>query len=191
MVRATEGAATVFAQLGAQIREVVFPSPDQVVRDAMVQCAVEAAVAHESTFPGRESEYGPALAGLVRSGLSVNGLTLAKVGQRRAEFSGRVAALFREIDLLLMPAMNNAAPTWVLLAERANDPAARFARIRFTSPFNMTGSPSLTLPGGATSEGLSVGFQLVGRHLDEALVLRAGDAFQQATRWHARRPGVR
>jgi len=84
--------------------------------------------------------------------------------------------------------MNRAAPTLASLAEQINDPEARYARIRFTAPFNMSGSPSLTLPGGATKEGLPVGFQLVGRHLEEALVLRAGHAFQQATQWHTRRP---
>lgn len=60
--------------------------------------------------------------------------------------------------------------------------------MRFTAPFDMSGSPSLTLPGGATAEGLPVGFQLIGRHFDEALLLRAGYAYQQATDWHRRRP---
>lgn len=190
MVRVTEEACAVFAQLGAKLRDVVFPSPDQIVQDAVLLCAVEAAVAHESTFPARESEYGPVLAGLLQMGRSADGLELAKILQRRAAFRGRLAALFAEIDLLLMPAMNRAAPTLASLAEQINVPEARYARIRFTAPFNMSGSPSLTLPGGATNEGLPVGFQLVGRHLDEALVLRAGHAFQRATQWHSRRPGA-
>ena len=87
-----------------------------------------------------------------------------------------------------MPAMNRAAPTLASVVEHMNDPEARYARIRFTSPFDMSGSPSLTLPGGATSEGLPVGFQIIGRPLDEGLVLRAGHAFQQATQWHKRHP---
>jgi amidase len=69
------------------------------------------------------------------------------------------------------------------------DPSqARFSRVRFTSPFDMSGSPALVLPGGKTAEGLPVGFQMIGRHLEEALLLRAGHAFQQATDWHRRRP---
>ena len=42
-------------------------------------------------------------------------------------------------------------------AKFAGDPEARFARIRFTAPFDMSGSPSLTLPGGATPAGLPLG----------------------------------
>ena len=188
MVRVTQDAAAVFRQLGADVREVVFPSPDQIVRDAVVLCCVEAAVAHEPTYPTRASEYGPVLAGLLEIGRKVDGLALTKILQRRAAFSGRLAALFCDIDLLLMPAMNSAAPTLAFLAARAGDPNARYARVRFTAPFDMSGSPTLTLPGGATSQGLPVGFQLAGRHLDEALILRAGHAFQKATQWHTRRP---
>jgi amidase len=89
-----------------------------------------------------------------------------------------------------MPAMNCAAPTVASLVERMMDPEARYARARFTAPFNMSGNPSLTLPGGATREGLPIGFQIIGRHLDERLVLRAGHAFQQATQWHRRHPSL-
>jgi len=190
MVRTCEEASAVLSGLGAELRDIVFPSPDEVIRDAVLLCAVEAAVAHEETFPAREGEYGPVLKALLALGRRLDGFALTRIHQRRAAFSGRLAALFREIDLLLVPVMNNAAPTLALLAERQGDPEARHARVRFTAPFDMSGSPSLTLPGGKTGEGLPVGFQLIGRHLDEALLLRAGHAFQQATDWHRRRPPV-
>ncbi|HET6599712.1 MAG TPA: hypothetical protein VFG60_07090 [Burkholderiaceae bacterium] len=56
------------------------------------------------------------------------------------------------------------------------------------SPRRMRGSPALTLPGGFTAEGVPVGFQLIGPHFEEALLLQAGCAFQQATEWHLQRP---
>lgn len=186
--RVAEEAAAVFAQLGCELRDVAFPSPGQVAGDAVLLCAVEAAAAHGSTYPARAGEYGPVLAGLLDTGRKADGLAIAKIARRRADFSGRVAALFREIDLLLMPAMRFAAPTLASVAERASDPDARVAGLRFTAPLNMSGSPSLTLPGGATRGGMPIGFQIVGRHLDEGLILRAGHTSQQATQWHARRP---
>jgi Asp-tRNA(Asn)/Glu-tRNA(Gln) amidotransferase A subunit family amidase len=69
------------------------------------------------------------------------------------------------------------------------DPARRTtagteARLRFTAPFDMSRHPTLTLPGGQAAEGLPVGFQIIGRHMEEALLLRARHAFQQATEWH-------
>lgn len=190
MVRVTETAATLFARLGASVRDVACPPLDDIARDAVTLCATEAAVAHAPTFPARAAEYGPVLSKLLETGRQVDGLTLAKVVAHRAAFSGRLAALFRDVDLLLLPGMNEAAPTIVSMATRVADPEARVGRFRFTAPFDMSGSPCLALPGGKTADGLPVGFQLVGRQFEEALVLRAGYAFQQATDWHQRHPSL-
>ena len=181
-------AAATLATLGATLHEVVVPAPEQIVHDAVLLCATEAAVAHAATFPARASEYGPVLSGLLELGRKLDGRAVAKIHQRRRQFSGRLAALFGEIDVLLLPAMDIGAPTLDYMAAHRNDAEARYARVRFTAPFDMTGSPCLTLPGGTTADGLPVGFQLVGRHFDEALLLRAGHAYQQATDWHRRLP---
>lgn len=188
MARITGEAALVFAQLGAEVRDVRVPSLDQITRDAVQLCSVETALAHAATYPARASEYGPVLAAHIDAGRQLSGLALGGIVQRREVFRGALAALFGEIDLLLLPAMNVAAPSLAWMAAMAGNPEARFARIRFTAPLDMSGSPSLTLPGGATEAGLPLGFQIVGRHLDEALILRAGHAYQQATAWHTRRP---
>jgi len=154
-------------------------------------CAIEAAAAHEATYPARASEYGPVFAAFLDTGRNVDASTVVKIRKRRAEFSGRVAALFKEIDVLIVPALNRAGLTLAELSPNVANPAqARIGRVRFTAPFDMTGSPALVLPGGRTAQGLPVGFQMVGRHLEEALLLRAGHAFQQATDWHRHRPPV-
>ena len=62
------------------------------------------------------------------------------------------------------------------------------ALMRFTSPFNMSGSPTITLPSGFTSRGTPIAFQLVGRHFSEDLLVRAGRAFQRETDWHRKHP---
>ena len=53
---------------------------------------------------------------------------------------------------------------------------------------DMSGHPTLTLPGGMTRDGMPVGFQIVSRAFDEAGILAAGHAYQQATGWHLERP---
>ena len=190
MVRTTEEAMSVLTQLGALPRDVCFPSPDAIVRDWTPLCGVEAAVAHEATYPSRASEYGPVLAGLLELGRGISSPAVTKILLRRATFRGQLDALFRDIDLLVMPVMNVAAPSLADMAAAGRAPAAVEALLRFTAPFDMSGHPTLTLPGGKTADGLPVGFQIVGRHMEEDLVLRAGCAFQQATDWHKRRPPV-
>ena len=61
---------------------------------------------------------------------------------------------------------------------------------RFTSPFNLTGLPALSVPCGFTTEGLPIGLQIVSRAWNEAGVLRAGYAFQEATEWHKVKPEI-
>jgi amidase len=54
----------------------------------------------------------------------------------------------------------------------------------------MTGQPTLTLPGGLSTEGLPIAFQVVAVELDEATLIHAGIAFQSATDWHRRHPAL-
>jgi len=188
--RTMEETSATFEQLGATVRTVAFPASDQIGKDTSLLCAAEAAAAHAATFPSQATEYGPVLAGFLQLGRQASALALAKILRERALISGRLAALYQGIELLLMPVIPLAGLTLAWMAERANDADARYQRIRFATPFNMSGSPSLTLPGGVTNDGIPIGFQIVGKHLDEALVLRAGHTFQQATDWHNRHPEI-
>ena len=60
--------------------------------------------------------------------------------------------------------------------------------LSFTFPINMTGQPAATVPAGFTQGGLPVGMQIVGRHLDDGLALRASAAFEAARPWKDRWP---
>ena len=82
--------------------------------------------------------------------------------------------MFHSIDLLLVPAQSFAAPSLADMAMlgQSNDMISRL--FRFTCPFDSSGNPTITLPGGFTASGLPIGLQLVGPHLSEALLVRAG-----------------
>jgi aspartyl-tRNA(Asn)/glutamyl-tRNA(Gln) amidotransferase subunit A len=58
----------------------------------------------------------------------------------------------------------------------------------FTVSANLAGLPGVSVPCGFSSEGLPIGFQLMGRMFDEATLLRVADAYERSTDWHARRP---
>jgi aspartyl-tRNA(Asn)/glutamyl-tRNA(Gln) amidotransferase subunit A len=60
----------------------------------------------------------------------------------------------------------------------------------YTYPFNLTQQPALSVPCGFTSAGLPIGLQIVGARHADALVLRVGQAYQSATDWHRRSPGL-
>jgi amidase len=187
VIAAVRDAGKVLQGLGAIIKEVKVPSPEAVMAAWGTCCAVEAAIAHEATYPVRAAEYG-GLARLIDSGGSVGAIDLMKAHHERLVFSGALAALFSDIDLLLVPTQPRADFTLAQEAESFATPEGLAEFLRFATPFDMSGSPTIILPAGFTTEGLPLSFQLVSRHLDEALLVRAGHAYQQATNWHRQHP---
>ncbi|UDL96570.1 amidase [Lichenihabitans sp. PAMC28606] len=185
---AIEEARRALVDLGATMVEIDFPDSQQVLQDWFPLCAVEAAVAHEATFPSRRADYGVILAQFLDIAADVTAADLQKIALRRLAFRGEVEAAMDGIDLLLVPVQGMSGPTMadILTAAEADPVIADL--LRFSSAFNMTGQPTITLPAGVTSNGRPVGVQLVGRHLDEALLCRAGHAFQSVTDWHKRHP---
>lgn len=175
------------AALGAELREVRVPAVDEVVQHWASFCAVETALAHEATYPARAAEYGPELAGLIEHGRTLPTRDYAAILIERAIFSGRLAGVFEDVDLLLVPALTGPVPTladWAALRGGADIAPL----LRFTAPFDVSGSPTITFPAGRDGSGMPVSMQLVGRHVSEALLCRAAAAFQRATDWHTRHP---
>ena len=187
---AVESLIATLVSLGAEVREVRLPPADELITQWGMACAVETALAHLDTFPARAADYGPALRDLIAGGRALPALALGRINQARAAFTGGLTALFDEVDILVAPTLPVSTPTLQGMAEILGGAAGGVEPLRFTAPFNMSGSPSLTLPAGFTPGGLPVGVQLIGRHLEEGLLLRAGDAFQRVTDWHTRHPAL-
>ena len=183
-------AIATLRDLGAEIVEIRFPDTTRMVEDWFPLCGVETAVAHELTYPARKDEYGPALSGLLDLGRALSGMDYQKIILRRIDFRGQVAALFQSIDLLIVPAQGFASPTIAKMSTVGEDAGLMSALLNYTCPFDMSGSPTITLPGGFTPQNTPVAFQLVGAHLSEAILCRAGHAFQQATDFHKRHPAL-
>jgi len=92
---------------------------------------------------------------------------------------------FERFDLLAGPT----SPTTAFrLGERTEDPLAMYLSDVFTIPSNLSGMPAISIPCGLAPDGLPVGFQLMGKFLDEATVLRAAYALEQDLGFAARPP---
>ena len=104
---------------------------------------------------------------------------------------GALRPIFERHDLLLTPTMPAVAFPLGLNSplEAAGEPDG-LGWTPFTYPFNLTGQPAATVPCGSTADGRPVGLQIVGRRLEDALVLRAAAAFEQAMPWADRWPAL-
>jgi len=188
VVAAVEAAKDVLASLGARIRPVSFPSPYEALRGWFHICGAETAKVHEKTYPSRADEYQAGMAQLIEHGRTVSGEAVAKAWVDRLEFSGRLAAAFEDVDLMLIPTMTTPTPTLPELEAFGDDDDVLLQMIRYTAPFDLAGNPTIVLPAGFSSTNVPISLQLVGKHLSEDLLCAAGHAFQQATDWHLRRP---
>ncbi len=175
-------------RLGARPVSVRMPPVDTIVADWAPHCGVEAAVAHAASFPSRRSEYGPVLAAVLDLGLRLSATDYQTILLRRAEFTGRMNGLMKDIDVLLTPAIPFAAPSNEQIATLRQDPAYRLRLSRYTAAFDMSGHPTLTLPTGFTDDGRPVAAQLIAGTLQEATLVRVGRAFQAQSPWHLKRP---
>jgi aspartyl-tRNA(Asn)/glutamyl-tRNA(Gln) amidotransferase subunit A len=99
---------------------------------------------------------------------------------------------FERVDAILAPASPIPAPR---LGENeveigGEEAAVRGLLVGASRPANFTGHPALSVPCGFTPEGLPVGLQLIGPRWGEASLLAIAKAYEEATPWHTRHPGV-
>jgi amidase len=174
--------------LGARLVPVTFPSISEALTAWGHLCAVETAIAHEATYPSRAAEYGPGLGAFIESAGKVTAMDLGKAQITRGKFAGQVAAAFQDIDVLLVPVMRTPTPGAAEWVEMAKGDIGHL--LRHSAEFDFTGQPTITLNGGFDKRGAPIGFQLVGKHLSEDLLLRAGHAYQTITDWHSRHPSL-
>ena len=117
-----------------------------------------------------------------------HGRAYAKAQNVRPPFIKAYDTVLADVDVLVMPtcittAPKNHTPGTYLEALEANLAAINSSGSRNTMPFNYTGHPALALPVGKSSAGLPVSMQLVGRFLDDPLLMRTAYTYQQATDW--------
>lgn len=188
-------AAATFERLGATLVEVLVP--DEIASLYEVYRAVqkpEAFTYHDEMgwLATRAEKYAPAVRANIVSGGEYSAADYIRGRRARRAFSDGMAALLRQVDALLTPAVAIAAP----LADESDTPLRAGGRelyggtLRCTLPFNMSRQPALALPCGFTPSGLPIGLQLAAGAFNEATLLRLGHAYQRVTDWHTRRPPI-
>ena len=186
----TMQAIGVLGELGAEIVDVSLPLFEyaQPISNAILMS--EASAAHRDTLLKYGEQLYPPVRERLEEGLFISAAEYLRAQQGRQVFCQQVAGLLRDVDLLAGPAEPVTAPP---LLEQRVEVGGRARAVtpmltKYTRVYNITGSPAISAPCGFAGDGLPVGLHLAGRAFDEATVLRAAYAYQQATGWGARRP---
>ena len=84
---------------------------------------------------------------------------------------------FRKVDAIVTPTSPTAA---FKLGEKVDDPLAMYLADIYTVTADLAGIPGISVPCGETRENLPIGLQILGKHFDEATILRVAHAYEMS-----------
>ncbi|MEU8682359.1 amidase [Streptomyces sp. NPDC048611] len=169
------------SNLGAELVEVEIPMARYVQAIQWGLMVPEATAYHERALRSVPELYGPDIRVLLEAGELMSAGDYLRAQRARTLMREAWGRLLDEVDVI-------AAPTVPMTAVVAGQDAVEWpdgttesvsdAYVRLSAPANITGIPALTLPVGRDQAGLPIGMQLMGPPMGEALVLRAGHAYE-------------
>lgn len=189
---AYQDALGVLKQAGATLVEAILPPIEAVVAAHRAIIFSEATAAHEALLRTKADLIGDDVRPLLQAGFFLSATEYLGAQQARRNLIAAYRKAWKSFDILATPTSPIAATAFEATTARlmGQDVPLVRAYLDATMPFNLTGQPAISVPCGFTGAGLPVGLQLVGRPFDEALLLRAGAAYEAATDWHRRVPPV-
>jgi aspartyl-tRNA(Asn)/glutamyl-tRNA(Gln) amidotransferase subunit A len=178
--------------LGARVDEISMPELDLTGPMFLAISGAEVAEQHRERLKLHAQEYNPVIRRRIESGFFVSGSAYIHAQRMRCLIGDAFAREFRQHDLIATPA--NLAPAFPIgqerLMVRGRDTHHVEVVLRMMRIYNINGLPAISIPAGFSGDGLPLSLQLAGKWFDDALVLRAAHAFQQATDWHLRQPAI-
>ncbi len=190
--QAVSDALKVLETMGAVVTKVSFPMflQSQAISNAILMA--EAAACHRDLLAKHADKLYPPVRLRLEAGLFISSADYLRAQQARSLFDRQARQLLQEVDLLAGPTEPVTAPKLLAPQVQAGEHTVGTipALTQYTRPYNITGSPAISIPCGFSDAGLPIALQLAGRPFDELTVLRAAHAYEQATEWHERRPPV-
>ena len=171
--------------LGATIVDLEMPWAEDPLGDDRRFVPVEGSRVHRERMedPEISARISKDVLARLRHGAGIDASLYHEWMNRRVEIVRLGDELLQTVDLIATPTTPRTAG---IIAEI--DPLSYRSVLALTSVFDITHQPSISVPCGFDAEGLPVGLMLSGRRWNDALVLRAAHAYQEATDWHGRRP---
>ncbi len=140
--------------------------------------AVEMLHGHHVTYPSRKAEYG-ALGELLAMAETLPAASYMQAEMCRREFTVQLEQIFLQCDVMLCPSMSLYASPREGTPEMDGVISDLAETIRFTAPYDCSGSPTLSIPWRPGSVGIPTGIQLVGRHFEESVLVTLGSRIEK------------
>jgi aspartyl-tRNA(Asn)/glutamyl-tRNA(Gln) amidotransferase subunit A len=183
-VAAFDAACRTLESLGARLVDVqLSPLVDYLDANRLIMLA-EAYALHERDFRERPQDFGHHMFARIGLGAFLTAADYVEATRQRRELCVEFARALDGVDAVVSANSTGPAPRIDAIPTYST-----FERASYTGPYNLTGSPALSVPIGF-EDGLPLAFQIAGRPFDEAGIMRVGHAFEQATDFHRQRPAI-
>ena len=174
VLRALDDAAGALSLAGAQIVEVQLPDYALMEAVGAVMIHVQGLHLHETSLREKAHLWGRMATQTVMAGAILTDVDLQAAMELVPALTEGVTRAMNGCDALITATTLAPAPPFAMF-----DKGAVWTPMR-TLPFNVTGHPALSLPAGFAN-GLPIGIQIIGRHGDEAGILRIASAYEGCT----------
>lgn len=168
---------------GIKVVPVQIPTLEHVAFIGYMTILSESFTVHEENLKDRIGDFGEDIQGLYQMGIP-SAVDYIKAQQIARKLKTEFEAAFSAVDALLTPTLPCLPPdigsTTVTINGKEEDLNNHIMRFMF--PGNVTGLPSLSLPGGM-ADGLPVGLQIIGPEFSEAKILNIGKAIEDHVRF--------
>ena len=178
-------ACQTLVRMGADLVPLKLSPLDTYVGCGRLILQAEGFALHEEWLRTRLGDYGMRGRTRLLPGAFLGASDYIRAQQMRTVLAREFATAMETVDAAIcvssleMPcAINDEAEI-----DRTYDRQAR-------TPFNLTGSPAISVPMGFSKDGLPIGLQVVGRAFGEAMVYRVAHSYESVTEWHLRRPDL-
>jgi len=187
-----DGHRKTFESLGCIVEQA---EPDFAPAEIAFRTLRALGTAHsaEGDYRAHPEAFKDTLKGEIEEGLHLTGMDVARAEAAHAQLWRGFQAFLEKHEYFVLP-------TTQLPPFDVDTPyPTEIAGVKFTNYIDWmkscwyisaTGNPAASVPGGFTPEGLPVGVQIVGRNKEDFSVLQMAHAFEQATGFGKKRPGI-
>ena len=181
-------AGAVMEEMGATVEEVSMPVTAHCGTMGTVLINTESAAVYRDWTHERLRDFSRSNRTVLLSGSIMPAQAYYKVQKLREMLRGEVLDALKIHDVLILPTARRCAPPVDEDQPLTSKQMVRDLALVMTRPFNLAGTPAISINCGFNSQGLPIGLQIGGRPFDESTVLKVAHAYEQHTPWHTMRP---
>jgi aspartyl-tRNA(Asn)/glutamyl-tRNA(Gln) amidotransferase subunit A len=180
VAKAVETAIGVLRKISSHVTEPALPPTFPLV---LAITGPEAYAYHAKSIAESPNRYQPSTRDrIIQLAANVTAPAYADALRQTNLLRREIKKVFSNVDLLITPTMPKPAETF---AESKNFDSLG---LQNTSPFDIFGLPTISVPCGFTTSGLPIGLQMSGAPFSESTVLALAHAYERETEWHKRHP---